>query len=288
MNAGGNRSGTRFTPRMADAATQTYLYGSSDPIPSKANHRMGAAGGGLRDSHLLRGGAREGSYQRVAGIYERTGDDTVTVEFKVSILRGPMTREEVRFDYRYERECLVREKIIKIEVALLYKVLFLWFHQRRIGKRSTGRILRPAASRMRGRVQTADGAEDSSAESYSDDGHGGHSDDSRPSMELNATYSLRLDPDMDDDDRAQYIAELDAARALDSDEYAEFCDGKGMLYDRDSDDGLVSNVRIESDDQGDDQDLYDQGDEDHGDDQGNSAHGYSDEDPGADQVPYDG
>ena len=61
-----------------------------------------------------------------------------------------------------------------------------------------------------------------------------------------------------------------------------------MLYDRDSDDGLVSNVRIESDDQGDDQDLYDQGDEDHGDDQGNSAHGYSDEDPGADQVPYDG
>jgi hypothetical protein len=79
MNAGGNRSGTRFTPRMADAATQTYLYGSSAPIPSKANHRMGAAGGGLRDSHLLRGGARE-TYQRVAGIYERTGDDTVTVE----------------------------------------------------------------------------------------------------------------------------------------------------------------------------------------------------------------
>ena len=51
---------------MADAATQTYLYGSSAPIPSKANHRMGAAGGGLRDSHLLRGGARE-TYQRVAG-----------------------------------------------------------------------------------------------------------------------------------------------------------------------------------------------------------------------------
>ena len=62
MNAGGNRSGTRFTPRMADAATQTYLYGSSAPIPSKANHRMGAAGGGLRDSHLLRGGARETYY----------------------------------------------------------------------------------------------------------------------------------------------------------------------------------------------------------------------------------
>ena len=80
MNAGGNRSGTRFTPRMADAATQTYLYGSSAPIPSKANHRMGAAGGGLRDSHLLRGGARE-TYQRVAGIYERTGDDTVTVVY---------------------------------------------------------------------------------------------------------------------------------------------------------------------------------------------------------------
>ena len=119
MNAGGNRSGTRFTPRMADAATQTYLYGSSAPTPWKANHRMGAAGGGLRDSHLLRGGACERSYQRFAGIYERTGDDTVTVEFKVSILRGPMTREEVRFDYRYERECLVREKIIKIEVALL-------------------------------------------------------------------------------------------------------------------------------------------------------------------------
>jgi hypothetical protein len=79
MNAGGNRSGTRFTPRMVDAATQTYLYGSSDPTPWKANHRMGAAGGGLRDSHLLRGGARE-TYQRVAGIYERTGDDTVTVE----------------------------------------------------------------------------------------------------------------------------------------------------------------------------------------------------------------
>ena len=106
-------------------------------------------------------------------------------------------------------------------------------------------------------------------------------------MELNATYSLRLDPDMDDDDRAQYIAEMDAARALDSDEYAEFCDGKGMLYDRDSDDGLVSNVRIESDDHGDDQDLYDQGDEDYGDDQGNSAHGYSDEDPDDDQVPED-
>ena len=81
---------------------------------------------------------------------------------------------------------------------------------------------------------------------------------------------------------------MDAARALDSDEYAEFCDGKGMLYDQDSDDGLVNNhttVRIESDDEGDDQDLYDQGDEDHGDDQGNSAHGYSDEDPGDDQVP---
>jgi hypothetical protein len=135
MNAGGNRSGTRFTPRMADAATQTYLYGSSDPTPWKANHRMGAAGGGLRDSHLLRGGARE-TYQRVAGIYERTGDDTVTVEFTVF-----------------------------------------------------------------------------------------------------------------------------------------------------SDDGLVSNVRIESDDHGDDHDLYDQGDGDHGDDQGNSAHGYSDEDPGYDQVP---
>lgn len=284
MNAGGNRSGTRFTPRMADAATQTYLYGSSAPIPSKANHRMGAAGGGLRDSHLLRGGARE-TYQRVAGIYERTGDDTVTVEFTVFILRGPMTQEEVRFDYRFERECRVREKIIKIEVALLLKVFHLWFHQRRIGKRSTGRILRPAASRMRGRVQTSDGAEYSSAESYSDDGYGGHSDDSRTSLELNATYSLRLDPDMDDDDRAQYIAEMDAARQLDSDEYAEFCDGKGMLYDQDSDDGLVSNVRIESDDHGDDHDLYDQGDGDHGDDQGNSAHGYSDEDPGYDQVP---
>ena len=173
------------------------------------------------------------------------------------------------------------------EIYLLYEVFFLWFLQRRTGKRSTGRILRPEASRMRGRVQTADGAEDSSAESYSDDGYGGHSDDSRPSMELNATYSLRLDPDMDDDDRAQYIAEMDAARALDSDEYAEFCDGKGMLYDQDSDDGLISNVRIESDDHGDDQDLYDQGGEDYGDDQGNSAHGYSDEDPGDDQVPYD-
>ena len=80
MNAGGNRSGTRFTPRMADAETQTYLYGSSNPTPWKANHRMGAAGGGLRDSHLLRGGACERSYQRFAGIYERTGDDTVTVE----------------------------------------------------------------------------------------------------------------------------------------------------------------------------------------------------------------
>lgn len=40
-----------------------------------------------------------------------------------------------------------------------------------------------------------------------------------------------------------------------------------------------------SDDHGDDHDLYDQGDGDHGDDQGNSAHGYSDEDPGDDQVP---
>jgi hypothetical protein len=48
-----------------------------------------------------------------------------------------------------------------------------------------------------------------------------------------------------------------------------------------------SSVRIESDDHGDDQDLYDQGDEDYGDDQGNSAHGYSDEDPDDDQVPQD-
>jgi len=147
MNAGGNRSGTRFTPRMADAATQTYLHGSTHPTSSRANLRMGAAGGGLRESHLLRGGARAGSDERAAGIYERTGGDTVTVEFRVTIL---------------------------------------------------------------------------------------------------------------------------------------FCDGKGMLYDRDSDDGLVTNVRIESDDQGDDRDPYDQGDEDHGDDRGNSAHGYSDEDPGDD------
>ena len=286
MNAGGNRSGTRFTPRMADAATQTYLYGSTHPTSLRANHRMGAVGGGLRESHLLRGGAREGSDERAVGIYERTGGDTVTVEFRVSILRGPKTREEVRFDDRVWRLNRLREKIeVAMQRGMLRKFLSLWFLQRWFGERPIGRILQPAASRVRGRVQTADGEEYSSAESYSDDGHGGHSDDSRPSMELNATYSLRLDPDMDDDDRAQYIAELDAARALDSDEYAEFCDGKGMLYDRDSDDGLVSNVRIESDDQGDDQDLYDQGDEDHGDDQGNSAHGYSDEDPDDDQVP---
>lgn len=44
-------------------------------------------------------------------------------------------------------------------------------------------------------------------------------------------------------------------------------------------------LSYESDDHGDDHDLYDQGDGDHGDDQGNSAHGYSDEDPGYDQVP---
>jgi hypothetical protein len=48
---------------------------------------------------------------------------------------------------------------------------------------------------------------------------------------------------------------------------------------------ITQSQSSESDDQSDDQDLCDQGDEDHGDDQGNSAHGYSDEDPGDDQVP---
>jgi len=192
MNAGGNRSGTRFTPRIADAATQTYLYGSTHPNSLKANHRMGAAGGGLRESHLLRGGAREGSDERIRGVYD--------------------------LERWYERWLRSRELYFReqYEFTVLRKSLSLWRAHARtqrfqrlplrlLGERSTGRILRPAVSRMRGRVQTADGGEYSSAESYSDDGYGGHSDDSRTSMELDATYSLRLDPDMDDDDRAQYI-----------------------------------------------------------------------------------